>query len=293
MGFFGTSDAGPPCAVGLPQNEPQALRPHGAFESVASFRSSGRAAGLSGDEEPPGRAYFRLNSRKRIKFDRSCAAPLERIAGPALSGGARGRSTGRGCKRPANALNYGRVRRSPSVQAPLLVTLYWVKPDLEMRAHLAAGFSLVAILSLIVPAQSDEVPNLDVAQLCRGVASQAKDPMAGGEPTVTFERCMNGEQAERKELEKVWSTFLADDKKHCVAESRMGGESSYTELITCLEMAVAVRSYRTDERQKDASMAQRRPPVTKARHTRSWSKHVMSRHRHRHRWWCPPRRWFP
>jgi hypothetical protein len=58
-----------------------------------------------------------------------------------------------------------------------------VKPDLEMRAHLAAIFSLVAILSLIVPAQSEEIPNLDVAQLCRGIAGQAKDPMAGGEPT--------------------------------------------------------------------------------------------------------------
>ena len=93
-----------------------------------------------------------------------------------------------------------------------------------MRAHLAAGFSLVAILSLIVPAQSDEIPNLDAAQLCGRNASQAEDPMAEGEPTVTFERCMNAEQAERKELEKVWSTFLADDKKHCVAESRMGGK---------------------------------------------------------------------
>jgi hypothetical protein len=162
-----------------------------------------------------------------------------------------------------------------------------------MPAHLAAIFSLVAILSLIVPAQSDEIPNLDVAQLCRGIAGQAKDPMAGGEPTVTFERCMNAEEGDRKDLEKVWSTFSADDKKHCVAESRMGGESSYTELITCLEMALAVRSYRTDGRQEDASMAQPRSPVTKTRHRRAWSKRAMSRHRHRHKWWCPPRRWLP
>jgi hypothetical protein len=255
--------------------------PLGAFESVASFRLglAGRR-GCRGHEEPPGRAYFRLNSRNRIKFDRSC--PAREAAMPAAASN----------HQLLTPLNYGKVRRVAQRQAPLLVTLYWVKPDLEMRAHLAAGFSLVAILSVIVPAQSDEIPNLDVAQLCRGIASQAKDPMAGGEPTVTFERCMNAEQAERKELEKVWSTFLADDKTHCVAESRMGGESSYTELITCLEMAAAVRSYRTDERQKDASA---QPPVTKARHTRSWSKHVMSRHRHRyrHRWWCPPRRWYP
>ena len=164
-----------------------------------------------------------------------------------------------------------------------------------MRTNLAAIFSVVAIMSLIIPAQSDEIPNLDVAQLCRGIAGQAKDPMAEGEPSVTFERCMNAEESDRKELEKVWSKFSADDKKHCVAESRMGGESSYTELITCLEMALAVRSYRTDGRQEDASMAQPRAPVTKARHTHWRSKRVISRHRHRHRhtWWCPPRRWLP
>jgi hypothetical protein len=157
-------------------------------------------------------------------------------------------------------------------------------------------FPLVAILSLIMPARSDEIPNLDVAQLCRGIVSQAKDPLAGGEPTVTFERCMNAEQVDRKELEKVWSTFSADDKKHCVAESRMGGESSYTELITCLEMALAVRSFakshRPDGREKDASMSQHRPYPAKGRtHIRPRSKRIMSRHRHG--WWCPPRRWLP
>jgi hypothetical protein len=42
---------------------------------VALFRL--RLAGRwgVGGQEPPGRAYFRLNSRKRIKFDHSCAAP--------------------------------------------------------------------------------------------------------------------------------------------------------------------------------------------------------------------------
>jgi hypothetical protein len=164
-----------------------------------------------------------------------------------------------------------------------------------MRAYLAAIFPLVAILSLITPARSDEIPNLDVAQLCRGIVSQAKDPLAGGEPTVTFERCMNAEQADRNELEKVWSTFSADDKKHCVAESRMGGESSYTELITCLEMALAVRSEaksdRTDGGKKDASMSQRRPHSAKGRtNIRPRSRRAMWRHRHRR--WCPPRRWF-
>jgi len=160
-----------------------------------------------------------------------------------------------------------------------------------MRADLLAAVILSAILSPVVSARSDEVPNLDVAQLCRGIVSQAADPLAEGEPTVTFERCMNAEQVDRKELEKEWSTFSADDKRHCVAEVSMGGESSYTELITCLEMALAVRSLaktdQADGRQKTAAAA-KHPHSTKVRtHRRSRSRHARSRHRHK--WWCPPR----
>jgi hypothetical protein len=46
-------------------------------------------------------------------------------------------------------------------------------------------------------------------------------------------------------LRKEWSTFSTDDKKHCVVESQMGGEASYTELMTCLEMARDVRTLRS------------------------------------------------
>ncbi len=41
-----------------------------------------------------------------------------------------------------------------------------------------------------------------------------------------------------------WSTFSASDRKHCIAEATMGGELSYTELVTCLEMARDVRKLR-------------------------------------------------
>ena len=45
-------------------------------------------------------------------------------------------------------------------------------------------------------------------------------------------------------MKNEWSTFSASDKKHCIAEATMGGESSYTELVTCLEMARDVRKLR-------------------------------------------------
>ena len=36
-------------------------------------------------------------------------------------------------------------------------------------------------------------------------------------------------------------------RSHCTNESRMGGDSSYTELLTCLEMARDVRAMRATE----------------------------------------------
>jgi hypothetical protein len=151
---------------------------------------------------------------------------------------------------------------------------------IAMRVYLVVIGIFPAILGSILSARSDEIPNLDVRRLCRGIASQATDPLAGGEPTVTFDRCMSAEQADREELKKVWSTFSADDKKHCVAETKMGGESSYTELITCLEMALAVRSERADRSHNDATVAQHHQSLSKGRaHVHSGGKRVRSRYR--------------
>jgi hypothetical protein len=151
---------------------------------------------------------------------------------------------------------------------------------IAMRVYLLIVGIFPAILGSILSARSDEIPNLDVRRLCRGIASQATDPLAGGEPTVTFDRCMSAEQADREELKKVWSTFSADDKKHCVAETKMGGESSYTELITCLEMALAVRSERADRSHNDATVAQHHQSLSKGRaHVHSGGKRVRSRYR--------------
>jgi hypothetical protein len=151
---------------------------------------------------------------------------------------------------------------------------------IAMRVFLVVIGILPAILGSTLSAHSDEIPNLDVKQLCRGIASQATDPLAGGEPTVTFDRCMSGEQADREALKKVWSTFSGDDKKHCTAETKMGGESSYTELITCLEMALAVRSERTNSQNDATTVAPHHLSRSKGRtHVRFGAKRFRSRYR--------------
>ena len=118
---------------------------------------------------------------------------------------------------------------------------------ITIRSYSVIVIALLITASPAPSAQSGEIPNLDVKQLCVGIASQSTDPLAGGYPKVDFDRCMSAERDDREELTKVWSTFSASDKIHCVAEVKMGGESSYTELITCLEMARDVRALRTEQ----------------------------------------------
>jgi hypothetical protein len=104
-------------------------------------------------------------------------------------------------------------------------------------------------LQLVMPVASnpDVVPKLNVEQVCEGIAKQGG--VTFHDPAIAQEKknCLDSEQAIRDELEKQWSSFSAPDKTHCVNESVMGGESSYTELLTCLEMARDVRAMRNEQ----------------------------------------------
>lgn len=110
------------------------------------------------------------------------------------------------------------------------------------RTFLPIPYALSLLLVLTGAARSDEVPNLHVEQLCRSIASQSSDPMlAETYPAVSFERCMQAEREDLGQLQSQWAAYTSDEKRHCIAEATMGGSSSYTELITCLEMAHAVK----------------------------------------------------
>ena len=109
---------------------------------------------------------------------------------------------------------------------------------------LSMMYTFPTFLTFVGAAHADGVPNLHVEQLCRGIASQQADPMAENYPAVSFERCMQAERDDREELQKKWAGFTSDEKTHCVAEASAGGSSSYTELLTCLEMAQVVKELR-------------------------------------------------
>ena len=99
-------------------------------------------------------------------------------------------------------------------------------------------------------ARSDDIPTLDVNPVCHGIAMQGE--LEAGLQQTSFQQCVQSEQVTRDEMKKEWSTFSTADKSHCVALAKTGGESSYTELITCMEMARDVRKLHSEAENSSA-----------------------------------------
>jgi hypothetical protein len=84
-------------------------------------------------------------------------------------------------------------------------------------------------------ARADGYPVLDTAPLCRALTSSTS--LLEGLGTGTFDQCMSGQKDDRQAMIEQWSTFSAEDRRHCIAGATMGGVSSYTDLVSCLEMS--------------------------------------------------------
>lgn len=109
-----------------------------------------------------------------------------------------------------------------------------------MRARAIAVPAAAILLIAILPTHAQEIPALNVEPVCHGIAQQAANPTEKGDPDLAFAQCVKSEQAMRKKLAGEWSTFLPAEKANCIG-SEMGGMASYTDLISCLEMARAAR----------------------------------------------------
>jgi hypothetical protein len=124
--------------------------------------------------------------------------------------------------------------------------------------YVAVAVALAALGVSVSAARSDQYPTLNTAPVCHGIREQSD--LEAGLRNTSFDQCMQAEQAERDAMIKEWPTFSSDDKTHCVAEATMGGESSYTELVTCLEMARDVRQLHSQANNSSAP-AQPVPPA--------------------------------
>jgi hypothetical protein len=120
--------------------------------------------------------------------------------------------------------------------------------------------ALILGAHLIMPV-ADSVPTLNVDQVCTGIAQQGGVTFHDSAVGEEKQNCLDSEKAIRDQLVKEWPSFAPPDKTACTNESRMGGESSYTELLTCLEMARDVRSMNATEKSgaTQASPARAKP----------------------------------
>jgi hypothetical protein len=79
---------------------------------------------------------------------------------------------------------------------------------------------------------------LSLTSIRYAAASPSRPKIQGKEAgqDLAYSACVKSEQAMRQKLSKEWGTFAPAEKSHCIG-SEKGGYASYTDLITCLEMA--------------------------------------------------------
>jgi hypothetical protein len=94
-----------------------------------------------------------------------------------------------------------------------------------------------ALLSSIVLAAADRVPNFNIEPICREVAGRAYAPHYK-------ETCLSKEREAQEQLKQKWATFRASDRSYCTKLASLGGVPSYVELLTCLDVAQSAAQVR-------------------------------------------------
>jgi hypothetical protein len=103
--------------------------------------------------------------------------------------------------------------------------------------------SLSALLTAsAASAQSQQVPNLDIAPVCRGIAAHPASPGESGGPDLSFKSCLSSELKVRRTLQRQWTHFSAASRAQCIADTT-SGLSSYTDLLTCLQVSRDLKQF--------------------------------------------------
>jgi hypothetical protein len=99
----------------------------------------------------------------------------------------------------------------------------------------ATALALVAQLAVAI---AEDVPRYDLKPLCSGIAQQGGMSLLPNQsPKKDYRSCIASEMKVRKQLVKLWPTFKTSNKANCIGENSAGGLSSYTGLLSCLQMA--------------------------------------------------------
>jgi acyl-CoA synthetase (AMP-forming)/AMP-acid ligase II len=78
---------------------------------------------------------------------------------------------------------------------------------------------------------TDGVPTFNVTSSCHAAAA------VPGAAENRMQTCLQSEQRARDEIVQAWSKATPAARTRCTQTASVGGSPTYTELITCLEMA--------------------------------------------------------
>ena len=96
-----------------------------------------------------------------------------------------------------------------------------------MIRPLELGIAILIAGATQVTAQG--ATSFKVEQGCREVSSEP-------DKLTTFNQCMQDGRSARHDLATNWETFVASDRRVCLAETMFDGTPSYVELLECLNM---------------------------------------------------------
>jgi hypothetical protein len=84
---------------------------------------------------------------------------------------------------------------------------------------------------IILAALSSSVPTLNMESVCRGrgTADQIKNDT---------KQCMDLQASTKEKLEKEWSSYPAKARDGCARAIRNAPESTYVELLTCIDIQI-------------------------------------------------------
>jgi hypothetical protein len=99
-----------------------------------------------------------------------------------------------------------------------------------------ASLAALPIAAQLFVTVADTVPTFDVTPSCRAAASVT------GASQDRLQTCMQSEQRARDLIVKHWDQFTAADRRNCALTASVGGSPTYTEMVTCLEMARDTRN---------------------------------------------------
>ena len=98
---------------------------------------------------------------------------------------------------------------------------------------------LMSFGASLVLSVADKVPSFDVAASCKAVAAFGLAESQG--PEV----CIRDENTAHAELVQKWNSFPAVERGRCVNETMIGGNPSYVEILTCLQMTQEADALKT------------------------------------------------